>query len=115
MSVLANRPFAPARKGATVQQAVAVAQASLIKFDNVLPPSGGFSKSNTVRLVNAGPNTIFFEFTGADDTAERAIEVNSANPLLPGADRVFTASGTCLLVQTKDGPSLLYATPGEGI
>lgn len=106
------KPFTPAAQHATVNMAVAQAgPLSVLEFDALL---GGI-KNPQVRLYNAGGNTILFEFCGKDVGSDQSLDVNTAMPLGPGMERVFSTSGaTALVARSLNGPSQLYATPGHG-
>lgn len=97
-----NIPFAP--KGAST---VTFSVTTVSSVQQVNPGPG---RSRRLRLVNAGPSTVFVEMGGAGVTANRL----SALPILSGGSAVVTAAGSYLAAVTETGSALLYATPGEG-
>lgn len=73
-------------------------------------------RSNSVRLFNAGPSTVFFELVGSQ--GDRTAVAGSSVPLAPNASEKFTTSGAtwiAAVTATISDTATLYATPGEGL
>lgn len=85
-------------------------ESQVVRFDNVF----GANASRTVRLWNAGPGTVYFDFVGDPSVAT---STTTGIPLPAGSPlpEKFTASSTLLAVICDGGSAILYATPGEGL
>lgn len=118
------KPFAPSGNGVTVQLVVGT-KPGTVRYDNILPPAPAFpnvvnqppiaSRSQSVRIYNAGPDTAFIELVGGQSGgSDIAPSPLTGFPMPPNTERVFSSRGATVLAAVSVLKSTLYATPGEG-
>lgn len=116
MSNVRVPPFSPAKLNGTVSLGITTTPQTM-QFDNFLPAGGGgaFTKSNTVRLLNIGPNLVFIELIGQGINGAVASKTTSM-PLAPGIpEKISTGGASSISAVTDQGTATLFATPGEGL